>query len=185
VAQRRRLASLAVMALALGGAVAYGAVQAGAASAATPTTGVATMPASPTTPPRPPTTPPPPGGRCPVPWDASAVYLGAATVSHRNHRWTAQWWTLGETPGAALVWKDNGFCVGGGTVDPSPTVSPSPSASTPHPTPGFCTQEPYSATKVYTQGLTVSFADRVYRAQWWTLNEQPGTAQVWLDKGPC
>jgi chitinase len=192
VVQRRRLASLAVAALALGGAVAYGAVQAGAASAATVATGnsTATAPiAPPPIAPPPPVTPPPPGGRCPLPWSPSTIYLGAALVSHGSHSWTAWWWTQGEAPGTSAVWKDNGFCVGGAdpttSVTSSPTVTPSPSGSTPQPTPGFCTQEPYSASKVYTQGLTVAYAGRVYTARWWTLNDQPGTAEVWRDKGPC
>jgi chitinase len=142
----------------------------------TPTTGGTTPP---------PVTPPPPGGVCPPPWNASSVYTGSALVGYRNHSWSAQWWTQGETPGTAGVWLDKGVCSGGGTVDPSPSTSPTPGESTPQPTPGFCTQEPWSATKVYTQGLTVSYDGHVYTAQWWTQNEKPGTSSVWLDKGAC
>jgi chitinase len=156
---------------------------------ATPPTGVPTTPTTGSTTPPPPTggTPPPTptAGVCPPPWSASAVYTSGNLVSHKNTRWSAQWWTQGETPGAAGVWVNKGTCTGGG-IDPTPTTAtPSPSESTPQPTPGTCTQEPWSASKVYTQGMTVGYAGHVYTAQWWTQNEKPGAAGVWLDKGAC
>jgi chitinase len=44
-------------------------------------------------------------------WSASAVYVGGNSVSYGGHKWTAKWWTQGETPGGASgVWTDNGPC---------------------------------------------------------------------------
>ncbi|WP_372433074.1 carbohydrate-binding protein, partial [Myceligenerans indicum] len=60
----------------------------------------------------------PPSGECTsAGWDASAVYVGGDTASYASHEWQAQWWTQGETPGAADVWADLGACSGG----PGPT----------------------------------------------------------------
>ncbi len=56
------------------------------------------------------TTTPTPGG-CPPAWSASTVYVGGNTVSYNGHKWTAKWWTQGDTPGGqAGVWTDNGPC---------------------------------------------------------------------------
>jgi chitinase len=52
----------------------------------------------------------PPAGGCPAAWSSSAVYTGGMTVSYGGHKYTAQWWTQGETPGNHDVWKDNGAC---------------------------------------------------------------------------
>jgi chitinase len=56
------------------------------------------------------TTTPPGGGACPAAWNASAVYTGGQTVSYNGHKYTAKWWTQGETPGNHDVWADNGAC---------------------------------------------------------------------------
>ncbi|MDT5031870.1 MAG: chitinase [Actinoplanes sp.] len=56
------------------------------------------------------TTTPPGGGTCPAAWNVSAVYVGGNTVSYNGHKYTAKWWTLGETPGNHDVWTDNGTC---------------------------------------------------------------------------
>ena len=56
------------------------------------------------------TTPTAPGG-CPAAWSAGTVYVGGQLVSYNGHKWTAKWWTQGETPGGqAGVWTDNGPC---------------------------------------------------------------------------
>lgn len=69
----------------------------------------------PTTPPTttPPTTPPtddPAGCDGAEPWSAGTTYVGGDTASHGGHLWRARWWTLGETPGSADVWSDQGAC---------------------------------------------------------------------------
>lgn len=38
-------------------------------------------------------------------WSASKVYWGGDRVSYQNKLYEAKWWTQGETPGKALVWK--------------------------------------------------------------------------------
>ncbi|MCM3494045.1 lytic polysaccharide monooxygenase [Paenibacillus lactis] len=38
-------------------------------------------------------------------WSASTVYLGGDKVSYNGKNYEARWWTLGETPGSAEVWK--------------------------------------------------------------------------------
>jgi chitinase len=70
----------------------------------------ATPPAS--TPPPTTTTTTPGGGSCAVAaWSATTAYNGGAVVSYNGHRWTAKWWTYGDTPGGqAGVWTDNGAC---------------------------------------------------------------------------
>jgi chitinase len=56
-------------------------------------------------------TTPPPGGTCTLPaWSATTVYVGGNQVSYNGHKYTAKWWTQGETPGNHDVWQDNGPC---------------------------------------------------------------------------
>ncbi|ANA80841.1 chitin-binding protein [Paenibacillus glucanolyticus] len=38
-------------------------------------------------------------------WSATAVYVGGNKVSHNGVNYEAKWWTQGETPGSAEVWK--------------------------------------------------------------------------------
>lgn len=53
----------------------------------------------------------PTGGACTLPaWGAGTTYVGGNQVSYAGHKYTAKWWTLGETPGKADVWTDNGPC---------------------------------------------------------------------------
>jgi len=57
--------------------------------------------------------PPPSPGSCTQPaWQASRAYTGGSVVSFQGHKWTAKWWTQGDTPGnnAQNVWTDNGPC---------------------------------------------------------------------------
>ncbi|WP_433043283.1 glycosyl hydrolase family 18 protein [Dactylosporangium sp. CS-033363] len=46
------------------------------------------------------------------PYNASTAYTGGQSVSYGGHKWTAKWWTQGETPstGGSGVWTDNGAC---------------------------------------------------------------------------
>jgi len=44
-------------------------------------------------------------------WSSVNAYTGGAVVTYANHKWTAKWWTQGDTPGGpANVWTDNGAC---------------------------------------------------------------------------
>ncbi|KAA2261658.1 chitinase [Solihabitans fulvus] len=59
------------------------------------------------------TTAPPGGGTCTVAaWNSATAYSGGAVVSYNGHKWTAKWWTQGDTPGSNSqnVWTDNGTC---------------------------------------------------------------------------
>jgi chitinase len=55
-------------------------------------------------------TTPPAGGSCPAAWSATAVYTANMQASYNGHKYTAKWWTQGETPGNHDVWADNGAC---------------------------------------------------------------------------
>ncbi len=60
---------------------------------------------------------------CATAWNAGAVYVGGAVVSHGGQNWLAGWWTQGETPGTTGewgVWRSQGACGGGGTDPGNP-----------------------------------------------------------------
>jgi chitinase len=134
----------------------------------------ATPPTNPTPPTTPPTTPPGGGGGgtcAAAAWNASTAYNGGAQVSYNGHTWSAKWWTQGETPGTTDVWADQGACSGGGTTTPPGGGGSCPAA--------------WSASAVYTGGMTVSYNGHKYTAKWWTQNETPGNHDVWTDNGAC
>jgi predicted carbohydrate-binding protein with CBM5 and CBM33 domain len=60
----------------------------------------------------PPPTNPPPSGGCPAAWSSSTAYTGGQAVSYNGHKFTARYWTQGETPTATEwgPWQDNGAC---------------------------------------------------------------------------
>ncbi|GGR59058.1 chitinase C-terminal domain-containing protein [Streptomyces roseolus] len=69
-------------------------------------------PGSGTTPTTPPTTEPPTGCTAPA-YVAGTVYNAGNEVSHKGHKWKAQWWTQNQEPGTTGewgVWKDLGTC---------------------------------------------------------------------------
>jgi chitinase len=135
-----------------------------------PTTTPPTTPptTTPTTPPTttPPTTTPPNGSCTAAAWSSTTTYNGGAVVSYNGHTYLARWWTLGETPGSAEVWTDQGAC-----------------GATPPP-PGGCPAA-WSAQAVYQGGGTASYNGHKYTARWWTQGETPGVAEVWTDNGTC
>jgi predicted carbohydrate-binding protein with CBM5 and CBM33 domain len=58
-------------------------------------------------------TPPPTGCGGVQGWTASGVYTSGAIVSYNGRKYTARWWTQGETPGTTGewgVWQDSGAC---------------------------------------------------------------------------
>lgn len=63
-------------------------------------------------------------------WDSGAVYTGGNKVSWNGSDWEAKWWTQGEEPGIAGVWKN----IGGNPATPTPTATTDPNI-TPTPTP--------------------------------------------------
>jgi chitinase len=65
-----------------------------------------------------------------------------------------------------------------------PTTQPSTPPSSTKP-PAGCTAPAWSSSTAYTGGALVSYNGHTWKAQWWTQNETPGTAQVWVDQGAC
>ncbi|WP_408611143.1 glycosyl hydrolase family 18 protein [Glycomyces xiaoerkulensis] len=114
---------------------------------------------------------------CSAAWDSAAVYNGGDQASHNGNEWRAQWWTQGEEPGTTGewgVWEDLGPCGdGGGDPTDDPTGDP-----------GGCPAD-WDASGVYVGGDEVGHNGTKYRAQWWTQGDEPGTADVWEDLGPC
>jgi chitinase len=108
-------------------------------------------------------------------WSAATAYTGGAVVSYNGHKWTAKWWTQGETPGnnSSGVWTDSGACTGGTTT---------PTGGT-----GQCAGlAAWSATNVYVGGNVVSYGGHKWTAKWWTQGDTPGgQANVWTDNGAC
>jgi chitinase len=123
-----------------------------------------------------PTTAPPttsaPGTCSAAAWSSTAVYTGGMQVSYNGHTWTAQWWTQGETPGAAQVWLDQGACSGGSTTPPPA---------------GTCTTPAWSSSTAYVGASVVSYNGHKWTAKWWTQGDIPGNnaQNVWTDNGPC
>jgi chitinase len=108
-------------------------------------------------------------------WNAATAYTGGTVVSYNGHKWTAKWWTQGETPGnnSSGVWTDSGACTGGTTT---------PTGGT-----GQCAGlAAWSATNVYVGGNAVSYGGHKWTAKWWTQGDTPGgQANVWTDNGAC
>ncbi|KAG6873228.1 hypothetical protein C0995_001246 [Termitomyces sp. Mi166 len=47
-------------------------------------------------------------------WALLGLYFGDDVVTYNGHKWTARWWSLGDTPGGVVgVWKDSGYFIGG------------------------------------------------------------------------
>lgn len=86
-------------------------------------------------------------------WDSTKVYLSGDLVSYNGQDYRAQWWTQGETPGVAEVWK---------LVTESGTYPD------------------WNSSTAYVGGDMVTHNGNIYKAQWWTQGEVPGVAAVWL-----
>ncbi|MFM0068703.1 chitinase [Paraburkholderia aspalathi] len=84
-------------------------------------------------------------------WNASQTYLGGATVTYQGATYQAQWWTQGDVPGQAAVWKQ--------LSGPLAT---------------------WSAGAAYTGGTCVTYQGAKYCAQWWTQGNVPSSGGVWV-----
>jgi hypothetical protein len=83
---------------------------------------------------------------CAPAWSSAKIYVKNDVASYQGKNYTAQWWTQNEIPtgnGEWGVWRGAVAC-GGGTTDPSPSVSPSVS---PSPSPSV-SQPPVTGTKM-------------------------------------
>jgi 5'-nucleotidase len=98
-------------------------------------------------------------------WDARTVYVDGDRVSRDGHEFEAQWWTRGEVPGSTPwgSWMEVGAAV--------PAADGTVSAWTP--------------SWVYTDGETVAHDGRLWKATWWTRNQEPGASPwaPWQDLG--
>lgn len=103
-------------------------------------------------------------------WQVDRVYVAGDRVLHDGAVFVAQWWTKGALPGAAdrkgivrTAWAEAGVEVS--------TASGVVRAWTP--------------SWIYTGGETVAHDGRLYRADWWTRSQEPGTAKhsAWTDLG--
>ncbi|KAF0814559.1 putative bifunctional chitinase/lysozyme [Andreprevotia sp. IGB-42] len=114
----------------------------------TPTVTVTPKPVTPTptTTPTPVITasPTPVTGTCTIAvWSSTTAYNGGAQVSYNGRKYTAKWWTSGDTPssntGDGKPWTDAGPCDGSGpspTPIVTPVITPTTNPSiTPTPTP--------------------------------------------------
>lgn len=86
-------------------------------------------------------------------YDATKVYNTGDTVVYNGVKYTAQWWTKGETPGSSAVWKKSA------TVNPDGSVV-------------------YTPGDTYTAGTIVSYNGKKYKALWWTTSV-PGSDSSW------
>ena len=75
------------------------------------------------------------------------------------------------------------------TATPSPTPTPAATATpTPSPAPTATPSGSYptwNSTTAYNGGDRVIYNGNIYQAQWWTQNETPGIASVWVLVGPA
>uniref|UniRef100_UPI0035709C0F glycosyl hydrolase family 18 protein n=1 Tax=Chitinibacter tainanensis TaxID=230667 RepID=UPI0035709C0F len=61
-------------------------------------------------------------------WNSATAYTGGAVVSYNGRKFSAKWWTQGQTPSSTDQWgpwKDEGAC-SGATATPVVTASPTP-----------------------------------------------------------
>ncbi|ORY02491.1 hypothetical protein K493DRAFT_180712, partial [Basidiobolus meristosporus CBS 931.73] len=87
-------------------------------------------------------------------------------------------------PGVAYV-GSNQVTYNGNLTTPNPTTS-----SNPEPTPdtGICTDIPqWNSGVAYTGSQQVIYNGSLWKAKWWTLNNEPGNnpEQVWVEVGSC
>jgi len=94
------------------------------------------------------------GGGTPAPnapWSASQIYTAGNTVSYNGATYQAQWWTQGDVPGQAAVWKQLSGAL-----------------------------QPWSASVAYGGGSCVSYQGAKYCAKWWTQGDVPSSGGVWV-----
>jgi len=97
-------------------------------------------------------------------WDAGTVYRDGDVVIHDGAVHEAQWYSHGNAPGASVwgAWAERGTQVAtaAGVV------------------------RTWTPTWIYTGGETVTHDGRVWRAKWWTRNQEPGLPDgPWEDRG--
>ena len=140
--------------------------------------------------PPPPAPPPPaaPSASGPTTWSASSVYTAGMTVTENGVIYKANWWTQGADP----AHNNGGLGTGQpwtivASTNPSPAPSPAPP---PPPAPSVApppsSDTTWSASSIYTAGMTATENGVTYKANWWTQGADPahnnggtGTGQPW------
>ncbi|MEW9094682.1 MAG: immunoglobulin-like domain-containing protein [Clostridiaceae bacterium] len=86
-------------------------------------------------------------------YDPSKIYLEGDIVIYKGEKYTARWWTQGQTPDKFEVWEKEIILNEDGTID-------------------------YYEGIVCKGGELVVYEGRVYKAKWWT-NTKPGSDSSW------
>ena len=116
--------------------------------------------------------------------NARVTFGGAEFRCLQAHTSLVGW----EPPNVPALWQPVN-----GTPNPTPTPTPTPMPTpTPTPSPGNCSAAAWSSTQTYTGGMTASVNGVVYRANFWTLGDDPrthngaqGTGAPWTNVGNC
>src|SRR5579872_1973336 len=135
-------------------------------------------------------------------WSGNSVSYSAGTLVTYNgseykclqsHTSQAGW----DPADVPALWSLQGTCSSGGGGGATPT--PTPKGATPTPTPvsggggggGNCAPT-WSATAIYTGGMTASLNGENYQAAYWTQGNNPstssgpaGSGQPWIPEGSC
>ncbi|MGC5167558.1 carbohydrate-binding protein [Luteimicrobium sp. DT211] len=103
----------------------------------------------------------------PAAWDAAVAYTSGDRVTSGGRTFVAQWWTQAEVPGASSygAWAEVGA-------------------------PATCqdvTAREWTDSWVYTGGETVVHDGALWKAQWWTRDQEPGAndSGPWSRAGTC
>ncbi len=157
---------------------------------------------------------PAPVGSAPA-WSAGSVYTGGMTASFGGIVYKANWWTQGNDPsknsgaaGSGQPWTVVGPAQPGTPpvvtppvvappvvappVVPPVVVTPPAITPPPPPPPAAAVYAPaWTASGIYTAGMTAALGGFVYRASWWTQGLDPsrnsgleGSGQAWTLVGP-
>lgn len=118
-------------------------------------------------------------------YNASKVYLGGDEVTHNGNVYRALWWTLDQEPGTNAVWvlvsegDDNGGDDGDGNEGEG-NGDGNEGEGNGDGDGNEGDADAYDASTVYVGGDVVTYNGSTYTAAWWTLGEEPGSAQVWV-----
>lgn len=119
---------------------------------------------------------------CPAAWNSTSVYTAGMTVSLNGIKYTANFWTQGQSPatnnggpGSGQPWTSNGPCSGSGGGGGGGSCAPT-----------------WNSTTVYTAGQTASLNGVNYQANFWTQGQNPstnnggpGSGAPWTSIGTC
>lgn len=100
-------------------------------------------------------------------WNVGQIYgIKNTKVTYNGKIYQNKWWTQGETPGSNDVWEFVSNCDGTGNND-------------------FCGFAEWVGSIAYDGGNQVYYDQKIYKAQWWTQNNTPGTDNVWEYVSDC